>query len=273
MVLNTNRIIYPKIYYRILIYLFSAHFIVSYGEPENFIELLKLSYYYLALVCSFIIAAIIGEYILKVTRHLDASYLSLPKFNKRISYQVLWGVIATVLIALLLAALYFWLRGTNIIAAGYFRYDFTIVLCYILLLNALYLIIALTQQRIYRYKINIPNKEYSKENVKQHTDILAIYPVEGGFVAMLKNGESIIWTKTIEETIQELPESECFLINRSDIVHREIIEGYQPGASRRLLLILKVTLTSNKEFYVSQRKVVGFKHWYKEGMKNVKKET
>ncbi|WP_293305632.1 LytTR family transcriptional regulator DNA-binding domain-containing protein [Pedobacter sp. UBA5917] len=180
-------------------------------------------------------------------------------------HQLLWGIISTVLLAVLIAALYFRLRGTDIITAGYFRYDFTVVVGFVLLLNTLYLIIGLVQHRQFQFKMRIPNKVKPKDDASPYENIVAIYPVERGFVAILKSGESIIWTKTIEQSLHELPESEYFLINRSDIVHRELIAGYQPSDSRRLKLILKEPLASGKEFIVSQRKVVEFKRWFKNG--------
>lgn len=258
---SKTEIIYPPIYWRLLFYLFAAHYIVSYGEPESVFELLKLPFYYLALIGSLIITLIIGEYILAVTKYLDRLYLRLSFLVKRIYNQALWGIISTVLLAVIMASLYFWFRGTDIVTAGYFRYDFTLVVGFILLLNTVYLIIGLVQYRHSQLKIRIPNKE--KPKVNTHEAIIAIYPVERGFVAILKSGESIIWTKTIEQSIQELPEEDYFLINRSDILHREIIAGYQPSDSRRLKLILKEPLAFGRPFFVSQRKVVGFKRWFK----------
>jgi hypothetical protein len=265
MFLFKSHIVYPSIYYRILFYLLSAHFIIAYGEPENLFELLKLPYYYFALMGSFVITMIISEYILAVTKYLDVVYLRFSEFNKRISLQIIWGVIATVLLTVVLATLYFLFRGRNIVTEGYFRYDFTVVVCFILFLNAFYLILGLMQNRRYQNKIRIPNKEKPKDDIgRSSLGIMAIYPTGRGFIAILKNGESIIWTKTLEQSLHELPKEEYFLINRSDIVSRAIIEGYKPGDSRRLKLILKEPLASGRAFIVSQRKVVEFKRWYRD---------
>jgi hypothetical protein len=266
MFLFKSHIVYPSIYYRILFYLLFAHFIVAYGEPENFFELLKLPYYYVALMGSFVITMIISEYVLAVTKYLDVVYLRFSAFNKRLGLQIIWGIMATVILAVVLAALYFLFRGRNIVAEGYFRYDFTVVVCFILFLNAFYLILGLIQNRRYQYKTRIPNKEKPKDDAgRSALGIMAIYPTGRGFIAVLKNGELIIWTKTLEQSLNELPESEYFLINRSDIVSRSIIDGYKLGDSRRLKLILKEPLASGRVFIVSQRKAVEFKRWYKDG--------
>jgi hypothetical protein len=263
MFLVKSHIVYPSIYYRILFYLLSAHFIIAYGEPESLFELLKLPYYYLALTGSFVIVLIISEYVFMVTKYLDVAYLRLTEYNKRIRLQIIWGIIATVLLTVILATLYFLLRGRNIIEEGYFRYDFTVVVSFILFLNAFYLIVGLMQNRRYQYKIRIPNKETPKDDSdKSPLNIIAIYPTGRGFIAVLKNGESMIWTKTVDQSLRELSEQEYFLINRSDIVNRNIIEGYKPEESRRLKLILKEPLATGRVFVVSQRKVVTFKRWY-----------
>lgn len=267
MVLNNNWILYPPIYYRVLFYLFCAHFMVSYGEAEGLFELLSLPYYYPALMGSFLITVIIAEYILTITKYLDRMFPRFYGLGKRIVYQIFWGIFSTILVAITMAALYFWMRGTNIISAGYFRYDFTVVSGFIMFLNTLYLAIGLVQYRNLQFKTRIPNREKPKAFADANENIVAIYPVERGFVAILKSGESVIWSKTIEQTLKELPEEEYFLINRSDIIHKSIIAGYQPGDSRRLKLILKEPLTSRKVFMVSQRKVVAFKRWYKNDLR------
>lgn len=266
MLLSNNQITYPSIYYRVLFYLLSAHFIVAYGEPENLFELLKLSYYYFALIGSYIITLFIGEYVFNVTKYLDRLYPQFPDFYKRVIYQALWGIIVAVLLAVIMLAIYFWFIGRNIPATSYFRYGF--IVGFILSLNALYLIIGLVQYQNHQVKIRIPNKEKRTDIIDFNKDIVAIYPVGRGFIAVLKSGESIIWTKTIGESLKELPANEYFLINRSDIISRYVIEGYEPSHSRRLKLILKASFTSAREFYVSQRKAIEFKHWYKNDSKS-----
>ena len=266
MLLSNNQITYPSIYYRVLFYLLSAHFIVAYGEPESLFKLLKLSYYYFALTGSYIIALFTGEYIYNITKYLDRLYTQFTDFYKRVIYQVLWGIIVSLLLAVIMVAIYFWLIGRNIATEVYFRYVF--IFGFVFFLNALYLIIGLVQYQNHQVKIRMPNKEKRTDTIGFHVDIVAIYPIARGFVAVLKSGESIIWTKTIGESLKELPANEYFLINRSDIISRYVIEGYEPSHSRRLKLILKAPLTSAREFYVSQRKAIEFKHWYNNMIEN-----
>lgn len=259
-----NQISYPPIYYRVLFYLLAAHFLVSYGEPENLFQLLKLPFYYIALSGSLVIALITGEFVLWVTRYLDNTRPWFVSFSKRICLQLLWGVAVAILLTTILAAVYFKARGKNIMAEKYFTYDFAIVVCFILLLNSLYLIVVLVQNRRQLNRGRISNKEKPiAVAVNPYTDVVAIYPVGRGFIALLKNGESMIWTKTIEQSLSVLPQEEYFLINRSDIINRCIIAGYEPGESRRLKLVLRLPIAIPRVFVVSQRKAVEFKHWYK----------
>jgi len=253
---------YPTIYCRILVFLFAAHYLVAYGEPEGFFTLIQLPYYYYALIGSFIIAMAVGEFILAVTRHLDKIKPWATSFNARLWLQLLFGVMLTLLLAVLLAATYFYSRGKNIIEAGYFRYDFTLVIGFIVFLNLIYLVIAQMHRLRQFSKMRLPGKYKPITTHHTQTDVVAIYPVGQGYLAVLQNGESVIWSKTLEQSLSELPAAEYFLINRSDIVSRTIIAGFELGNSRRLKLILKCTLPHNRSLMVSQRRVVAFKRWY-----------
>ncbi|RQO76559.1 hypothetical protein DBR40_11705 [Pedobacter sp. KBW01] len=259
MYLSKRNITYPAIYYRTPIFLLTAHYLVAYGEPESFFTLLQLPYYYYAVLGSFIITMATAEFILVVTRYLDKVKPWGAHFRRRLWLQLVLGVLVTLLLAILLAAAYFYIRGQNIITADYFKYDFTLVVCFVLFLNLIYLIIAQMQGRQQLAKLRLPSKHKPTEVNQTKTEVAAIYPLGQGYLAVLKNGESVIWSKTIEQSLSELPADQYFLINRSDIVNRAIIEGFELGHSRRLKLILKITLPHNRSLIVSQRKVVAFK--------------
>lgn len=252
---------YPKIYYRLLFFLFAAHYVVSYGEPEDFFTLLQLPYYYYALLSSFVIALIVSEFLLGITRYLDKVKPWILSFRDRLWLQLLFGGFLTVVLAVLLATGYFYIRGKNIIEAGYFKYDFTLVVCFVVFLNLIYHIIA-QMHGLRPGKQHLPGNHKPAAVNHSPTDVAAIYPVGQGYLAVLQNGESVIWGKTLGQSLNELPGDEYFLINRSDIVSRAIIAGFEQGDSRRLKLILTFALPHNRSLIVSQRRVVAFKRWY-----------
>jgi len=261
---SKSNIAYPAIYYRAAVFLLAAHYVVAYGEPESFFTLLQLPYYYNAVLGSFIITMAAGEFVLLTTRHLDKIKPWAAGFNGRLWLQLVFGVLVTVILAVLLAAVYFYTRGENIVAAGYFKYDFTLVVCFVVFLNLIYLIIAQMHRQRQLAKLHLPGK-YKPAAIKlAPTAVVAIYPVGQGYLAVLQNGESIIWGKTLEQSLNELPADDYFLINRSDIVSRAIIAGFELGNSRRLKLILTCSLPHNRGLVVSQRRVVAFKRWYKQ---------
>ena len=189
---------------------------------------------------------------------IDRVQLWVVNFNPKIKFLFfLGGVVATVVI-ILLAIGHFSFKKSEL----YFKCDLAIILCLILLLNVFYLILTQGQSFNHHIKSRISNK-YRTQNSVEYVDLVAIYTLGQGYAAILKNGESVIWSKTLNQSLNELPSEEYFLINRSDIVNRSIIEGYQATESRRLKLILKKPLNNQKDFIVSQRKVVEFKNWYR----------
>lgn len=264
MSLTKSNIVYPAIYYRIPVFLFAAHYLVAYGEPEGFFTLLQLPYYYFAVLGSFIIALAVGESVLAITRYLDQKRPWRTDFNRRLILQLSLGLLPPLILAILLASAYFYIRGKHIVTSGYFRFDFTLVVGFVVILNLVYLAVAQLQGFRQPAKMHLSSKRKPSGISEENDEVVAIYTVGQGYMAVLKNGESMIWSKTLEQSLTELPEKTYFLINRSDIVSRYLIEGYELGDSRRLKLILKWPLPDNRNLMVSQRRVVMFKRWYKD---------
>lgn len=184
MYLSKCNIAYPVIYYRTPVFLLAAHYLVAYGEPESFFTLLQLPYYYRAVLGSFIITLAGGEFVLAITRYLDKIKPWTTSFNSRLWLQLIFGVMLTLLVMVLLAAVYFYISGKNIITAGYFKYDFTLVVCFVLFLNLVYLIIAQMRGLQQPSKFRLPNKHKPSEVNQSKTEVVAIYPLGQGYLAV-----------------------------------------------------------------------------------------
>jgi len=259
--------IYPTLYFRIACCLFAAHIIVSFGEKENILELIQLIYYYNALGASFVIAFVISEFVWLLNSYLD-KYLSWREPAKRLLLQFLVGVLLSVCIAIALGAIYFKINHLTIFSAGYFTYDFTVILCFIALVNGYYILANL-------YGIKILNRQKKISNTLQpvvvspirNDEPVILYSDDKICWALLADGQKILWTKTLKASMAHFLSDDYFQINRSEIVNRACIRSYLPGESRTLRLILHEPFESTA-YQVSQRNVVEFKRWFELGRKS-----
>ncbi|MFC4141235.1 LytTR family DNA-binding domain-containing protein [Pedobacter mendelii] len=252
---------YPNFYIRLVICLVIGHFMVSFGERENIFELLQLSYYYPALGSSFLITTIICEFIHYCNQNLDANYSWRTKTRKRLIMQILVCGIIAVALAAILAMIYFKANHISITDTSYFRYDFTVIICFVAILNLYSIVVNLYELKILSRK-NLSNKyRTGGKNIIDTSMPAIIYSVNRVCFDLKFDGEKLGTYKSLKEALASLPSSDYFLVNRSLIVHRLCINDYVPSDSNTLKLNMKDPF-EGMSYYVSQRNAVAFKRWF-----------
>lgn len=150
----------------------------------------------------------------------------------------------------------------------YFRYDFTIIICFVAILNLFTIGMNLYELKLLSQK-NLPNELVFTDMELNKTVLAIIYSDERICFDLTFNGEKLSTYKSLKEALKVLPQSDFFLVNRSLIVHRLVIKHYMPAESNTLKLVLNAPF-EDKTYYVSQRNAVAFKRWFLEGMEQRK---
>jgi len=156
---------------------------------------------------------------------------------------------------------YFELNHISISTAGYFRYDFTVVVCFIALVNFFYVIVSLFELKLLPTRKNFLNGKIAVEEQAKRESPAVIFSEDKHCYALQFNSNKFNWSKSLKESMAELSRENYFRINRSIILHHDIIRHYRPAESDRLRLFLKAPFVE-VEYYVSQRNTVDFKRWF-----------
>ncbi|MCX2574003.1 LytTR family transcriptional regulator DNA-binding domain-containing protein [Pedobacter sandarakinus] len=252
---------YPNIYVRVLVSLFIGHFLVSYGEDQSLFQLLFISYYYPALGGSFIITMILGEFIYKLHHYFEDHHTWRANAKVRLLLQLVCGIVMSTVLAVSLAYTYFRLRNVSIIDAGYFRYDFTLVLSFIALGNCYYAIISLLRLKLLPTRRNHSNTTRSSEASAKLNHPAIIFSKDRNVYVYQFDGRKLIWDKTLKETREVLTSGKYFQINRAAIIHYQVVSHYRPGESNTLKLFFRKPF-EDLRYHVSQRNTVAFKRWF-----------
>lgn len=253
--------IYPRFIFRLACSICIGIFLVVFGE-ENLSEMLVNFGFYLSSLGSIFIAIVVSEFIIICNHYCDRNFPWRKAIRKRAMLQgAVWFM--SICLAVVLASVYFKLRNSSIHYAGYFKYDFTVVICLVVIVNAYYLILNLFYLKNSPLRRNYSNRHIIVSLLPEPETPAFIFSEGKGNLALQFNGERIQWTKTLKDTIEELDDNLYFLINRSEIIHRNTISGYTPFGTG-LRLILKPAF-SDLKLYVAQRRLTDFKKWFDGG--------
>ena len=261
---------YNDLYFRIAISLLAAHFIVAFGIDRTIWELLLMTAYYRSLAGSFIIAFLLVSAVYKATVKLDRHWPWGKNNLVRTIYQAAFGVVLPSALAFILAAIYFALYGINILKTPYLKYDFPVIVVFIILVNTYYF-------AYYQYLLNRlapgPHAEKIREKYREQflvseglekipvktTSICSFYR-EGNFNWLKTfDGKAYLHDLTLDETEQQLDDRQFFRANRQFIVNHDCCRSYQ------LLEYGKLELLTEPEMIgpviISQRRAAEFKKW------------
>jgi len=257
----TKPIGYPGAFLRYPLALLVAHYLVVYGEPEKFYEFFYMPYYYPALLVSLLITIMVSEFIYWSTKTLDYYFSWLEDYPYRISSQIIIGVALPLVVVYWCAKYYFSVNGAQANLDEYWRYDYNLVACFIIMLNSYYLIFYVIRIKVEQSRERLPNMLKIPLSSRDN-DWAIIYAQKKSCVVIDFSGKSIFMEDSLENTIKGLLTDDYFMINRSDVIHYSCIEGYFPNTSRTLELAVNESIAKGRKFIVSQRKAVTFKRWY-----------
>lgn len=246
---------------KVLIAVFTAHFVLSLGEPEPFWQLIRLPAYRSLfipnlLMSIFIILSVWGVHILFY--YWQVKYWG---------FTFLFGMLLPLLVAIAMAEGYFSIHDISFGDVNYWDLLFPLTVVFVTLLNLyeFFWLFAYKKQKLLPAQkplsIIVQDGQFNADvpvelcgYFYRSDRIVKMYDLYGKVYFPLNN---------IEQLVRSLPPSTFTQINRSTIVNRQIIRQVRPGSSRTFALELDEVF--GVELKVSQRFRKQFKHWYGSG--------
>jgi len=256
---RTDGGVYPRFTIRLVGSMLIGILLVLFGE-DHLWDMIQDYGFYIACAGSILIAISVSQIITSLSYYFDLRYPWRKALPVRLFIQ---GIVCmfSICLAVLLAAFYFMIRDTTIFVANYFKYDFIIIICLVVLLNACYLILNLLKLKNSTLRKNLSSNKPAPILITGPEAPAVIFS-NGKYNFVLKfGGEKMQWDKTLELTISELPPEHFFLISRSEIVNRAAISHYENHSSNVLHLILCVEF-KERRLMVAQRRSRDFKAWF-----------
>ncbi len=259
---------YKDLFPRLLITLIGAHYIVSFGEPESFFELLLMWDYQRSLLYNWAIAFLVVTLIRSITLKLDEKFDWQQNPIVRILLQSVFGICFLSMIAFLLAAVYFAVHDLNILETEYISYDFPMVILMLMLINFYYFVyyVAVTWAKSKNakhvtttYKKVIIVQQGAKNIPIIVDDIAYFYRSNEENFLRLKNGTDYLITSALDAMENKLDPHYFFRVNRQFLISFSACERFEPVENDKLELF---TNPSFKEpIIVSQKKAPDFRKW------------
>lgn len=271
------RVAYKDLYLRLLACLIGSHIIVVYGETKSTFAILLTPAYYYAVLGSFIIAFSLFSVMRQICKWLDKKFDWVEHTVIRIGLQLFLGVILPSLLAFLMAALYFAIRGRNILQTSYLRYDFHFIVLQLVLINFYYVsyyfyVRWLQAERIIKtlgkqlsndiaasVRETFQVSKGAKSLLLPIEDIAYCYREGENNYLRTVNGEDFFIELALDEVQQKLPQQDFFRVNRQMIAQRRTLKGYELLSYGKLKADLWPPY--KEEVVVSQKRAVAFKNW------------
>lgn len=264
---------YHDFYFRLILSLIAAHFIVALGETESFFQMLLSWDYYRSLLYSVVIAFMLVSLVNLVTIKLDTRFDWNEQPTKRIGLQLALALILPAILAFLLATLYFRLFDIDIFVTRYLTYDFPVILLMLLLINVYYVAFYFYKQWKFT-RDSLPTEPVQKNSPTK--DVIMTYKADKAVPVSIKNilylyhandynflrtinGEDILVEHTLDELEKMLPDQLFFRVNRQFIVSRQACKNYSLLSYGKLEL--NVEPAFNSTITISQKRAPAFKKW------------
>jgi len=270
-----HKVTYPDPYLRLAACLVASHLLVVYGESRTVFEMMLMPEYYIAVTGSTIIAFVLFSIVRFVTIRLDSNFPWRTRTAERIGMQVFFGLVLPSISAFLLAALYFFIRGGNILETTYLRYDFQVVIMQLLLINVYYVAYYFYQQWHHVAQtiagLSVPDQAMpalkdtfvvskgAGNIILQLDEIAYCYRKEESNYLRTISGEDFFINLSLDEVQQQLPEEKFFRINRQVLAHRQAIKSYALLPYGKLEGLLTPMLEIDT--VISQKRASAFKKW------------
>ncbi len=267
---------YNDFWLRIIASVIAAHFIVVYGVEKSLFQVLLTPIYYVAMAGSVTIAFILITVVRWIYIKLDRRFDWLQRPVERTGLQVLLGLVAPGILAFILAAIYFALRGMNILHTLYLRFDYPIILLLILFLNLYYLAYYFyARMRIAEKTVaNSPIQSEEIEGEVQRTFLInqgaksipvplsdiAYFFREGNYNFMrTSTGDDYTIMQSLDEVQALLPSLDFFRANRQMLVSRWACRHFEALPYNKLELFTSPAY--KLQIMISQKRNRYFRDW------------
>ncbi|MGN6567489.1 MAG: LytR/AlgR family response regulator transcription factor [Flavipsychrobacter sp.] len=274
---STSR--YHDLYFRIILSLIAAHFIVVFGEKDSFFQLLLSWDYYRSVLLSAAIAFVLITIVYLATVKLDRHYEWNGHPVIRTGLQLLLGLVLPGIVAFVLATIYFRAYDIDIFVTRYLTYDFPVILGMILFFNLYYLTYYFYLQMRQAQQLSISETGSSDQlgTSKQTEVILASrgtknIPIQVVNISYIFHEEDYNFVRTFDkedflipaslDAIQEqLSSKKFFRVNRQMLVNLDACEHFENIEHQKIQLQLRPK--HSQPVIISQKRAKDFRDWIK----------
>jgi len=261
-----TQLLYRNKGFRILAALVASYYILFHGRSPDFIGELKNPVFYIAFTVSFAIALLLVTWVHFVTTSLDARFDWHMAPKARLFRQFVFGILVPLVFDFTLMSVYFYFMGTSIFDNGFMRYDFPMIICFVVMLNLYYTIYYFFLASKIEYEreklkakgntdsanILVVNYEEDIEWEDKKKEVSGLFPeIEDGtcitdyalffyasdkYVYMVNyKEEEILINWNLTRLTEVLAEVDFFRINRSVIINSALLCDYMNGEKRDTL--------------------------------------
>lgn len=264
---------YRDFFFRLILSLIAAHFIVALGESESFFQMLLSWDYYRSLLYSVVIAFLLVSLVHIITVKLDKRFDWTEYTAKRIGLQLALALMLPAILAFLLAAVYFRIFDIDIFVTRYLTYDYPVILLMLLLVNVYYVAFYFYRQwKTIRDNLNkhpidaattpkevILTSKADKVIPVPIKDICYVYHLDNYNLIRTAGHEDIVVDYSLDELEKTFPNNDFFRANRQFIVSRSACKNYSLLSYGKLELFVNPSL--NVRIIISQKRAPEFKKW------------
>jgi len=254
---------------RVILSLVAAHYVLAINEPEPFFEFIQLPGYPALLLQNWLMAFFIINFIYTVSERLNSRFPLTGNLAIRILLQIIFGFLVPSIVLFLLAYLFFWINDVDMMATSYAKLEWWFSILFLILVNCYYVIRHLMRYILFQKSgqdevsgmgssEGIMVKDGNELIRIPVSDVTHIHHVLDTTLVYVLGGKQYLTDKTVTALADELNPRQFYKIHRSQIINRNIVQGYSPASSNRLKLKTRV----QEEFYVSQRSRADFKKWW-----------
>lgn len=260
-----------------------AHIVTEYGGSDPWYKRIFTADYYQEFGSTFLITLLITYLVFKITSFLDRRFDWSEKTLVRLMMQVLLGIAAPSVITFLLAALYFWLYGVNILDYNYHLYAFPFIVSLIAIFNIYYLVRYLLADKL-AYKHRLENQDIvelpdsnqqspesaARTGITIHTptgsfkmpvsDIAYFYRTSGRVYVRSFTGADQLIAQSLDQMEQVLQNKRFFRAARHLIVNHKAIVRYFPLNFGKIGIELSPPF--KEQLNVSKLQAKDFKSWF-----------
>jgi len=250
----------------------AGFFIVTHGRQEKLFELFELQGIWSSTLYSGLIAFLLLLMVYAVSFLGNARYAGQGRNGRWFVFQLVYGVLLTLVLELVLASLLFWIQGHWILETAFFDKLFLPAVLFVLLANACYLLFFMQQVRHeiqIEVQVKVPVIRYVPVSLVMPEKVEAVAAAEVSEPALFyihngevwkKNfqGERKHWPKSLKKTMAGLDPKLYFKCSRQWIVHRNAVASIHTSDRNikvRCIFSVRVLLM------VPRRNVQAFKLW------------